>query len=469
MVWGKGLRRTIEAKSADGGYAQLSLTKRDRILLISSKLSKKDISVIKGDNSIGVVIQTWISNGTTSIAPKNSNLYRPPTLAQMLYMDRSILVPILDILATKEAQKDSDWLKHQLEPIEISANILNYHLIWYQERISGNSYLVLYEMGDKRRYWGTYIFKISSAKPIMVQIPHPIYEAYTLEYGLELFEAIDAKAMLISGANPMANSDRSADVLLPKNKENIFNLVSQVLFRESGTNSMNAISIRGKSSLEINQSPKAILAYDNGLTKSVGLNKTQQYFTKYLSQNIDLMIYDGTKLTAGYSADAFQSRYLEESLNNTFNVLWLPFNMRYEYKRASVNSAILAQMQNLGVDIIENIDLVDYTKRLDFSDNCIKRDTIDTLMHYLAVRDINDIIVLSRDSEIELQILLTKSNRPYILVLDRYGKLFAIVKLYSIPPYKIAHSIDRSKSLSELLHFPMSNYAILEFSGICRD
>ena len=469
VVWGKGLKSTIEAKSARGGYAQLFITKRDRVLLISSKLSKKDILVIKSKDSIGVMVQTWLNSGKINIAPKNSNLYIPPTLSQMLYMDRSILVPILDILSTKEAKSDINWLKHQLEPIEIAANILNYHLIWYQESLSGDNYLVLYEAGDKKRYWGTYIFKINNAKPIMVQIPHPIYEAYTLEYGLELFEAIDAKAILISGANPMANSNRSADVLLPKNKENIFNLVSQVLFRESGTSSMNALSIRGKSSLEINQSPKAILAYDNGLAKSVGLNKTQQYFTNYLSQNIDLMIYDGSKLTAGYDANMFGARYLEESLNDTFNVLWLPFNMRYEYKRASINSVILAQMQNLGIDVVDNVSLVDYVTKVGFSSRCIKKDIIDTILHYLAVRDINDILMLIQNKDLELKVLVTKGNRAYILILDNKQKVIATIKLYSIPPYKIDYSLDSSKRVNKLLHFPMSNYTILEFNSICKE
>ena len=470
VSWGKGLKSSIEEKCARGGYAQLYLNQIDRILLISSQLSRNSISVIKGEDSMSIMVQNLINDDTISIAPKNSNLYIPPTLSQMLYMDRSILVPILKILSTSKTEDSIELLKYHLEPIKIAANILDYNLLWYQEKISGKSYLILYEVGDKKRYWGTYIFKIDKANPIMVQIPHPVYEAYTLEYGLELYEALDAKMILISGSTPTSNSDGSSDVLLPKNKDNIFNLVSQVLFRESGASSMNAISIRGKNSLEINQSPKAILAYDNGLTKMVGLNRTQQLFTNYLKKSIDLMIYDGSELTAGYGANAFEGRYLEESLNDTFNVLWLPFNMRYEYKRVSNSSSLLAQLDSMGVEFIKNMTLLDYIKGLKFTNRCIKKSVIDTLMHYLSSRDINDILLLNSDRDIRLKILVTKSNKVYIIILDRDGNsLYAVVKLYTRPPYKITINRDKKALFKEIKDFSMSNYSIMEFSDICKD
>ena len=470
VSWGRGLKRSIESKSASGGYAQLHLTKNDKTLLISSQLSKNKISVITGDNSIGVMIQNWLNSGFISIAPKNSNLYIPPTLSQMLYMDRSILIPILNILSTKEAKQNREWLKYQLEPVKISAQVLNYNLIWYQEKETNSSYLILYEGKENTRYWGTYIFKINDAKPVMIQIPHPQYEAYTLEYGLELYEAINAKVMLISGATPVSNSDRSSDVLLPKNKDNIFNLISQVLFRESGKESMNAISIRGKSSLEIEQSSKAILAYDNGLTKSVGLNTTQQFFTNYLKQNIDLMIYDGSKLTAGYGAESFEAGYLEESLNNTFNVLWLPFNMRYEYKRVSNNSSLIAQLESMDIEFIQNSSLTSYIQQLKSANTCMKQNIIDTILHYLSVRDINDIVKLKSNKSIKLQILLTQSNRPYIIILNKKDNtLYAIAKLYSIAPYKIDIVKDKNKITDKIFHFTMSSYAVMEFGDICKE
>ena len=467
LNWHPSRSYSIQKNSALGGFVELFLNKRDRVNLVSNILSTSSIKIYKDNLSIEELLESWLSSGTIDIAPKNSNFYKKPLLKELLFMDRNIISPIIQIIKSlKDKQLNIDNLKDSLHTIDISANILGYSVILYEEKITKKRFLILYEIADKKRYWGTYIFNLSPSKAISIQVPRPQYESFTLEYGAKLFEMINGYALLISGANPMANSDRSSDILLPSNRVNIFNLISQVIYRESGKDSMNVLQIRGKSSISSLQNSsfnKAVLAYNNGLNKSADINSMQKYLRDFLKKSLPLTIYDGSKDSVGYSADMFQSLYLYESLNDTFNVLWLPYNIRYKYYTLTDPTKFIHQFSSFGFDIIK-MDLKEFIDSRGVSRECIKSDTIRRLKQYLSSRDIIELINLKRDNKLE--ILLTKSQKVYIAIEDIHSRVKLLTKIYTTAPFLVESlkDIDRDLKL-----FPFNQNTILKMDRECEE
>lgn len=60
--------------------------------------------------------------------------------------------------------------------------------------------------------WGLYIFAAEAANPLVVEVPHPLYDVDTPQVGVEAFRRGDAQALLVAGTHRYANSDGSSDV-----------------------------------------------------------------------------------------------------------------------------------------------------------------------------------------------------------------------------------------------------------------
>jgi len=467
--WYPSKRYSIQKNSALGGFVELFLTERDRVDLVSKILSNSSIEIVEDSLSIEELLENWINSAKIDIAPKNSNLYQQPSLKELLFMDRNIISPLIKIVKIIKSKKLSiEHIKHILHTIDISANILGYSVILYENSITKKSFLILYETADIKRYWGTYIFNLSTSKDISIQVPRPKYESFTLEYGTKLFDILNGSSILIAGANPMANSDRSSDILLMNNKENIFNLVSQVIYRESGKDSMNVLQIRGKSSITSLQNSsynKAVLAYNNGLSKTINLNSTQKYLTNFLKKTLPITIYDGSKNSMGYGANMFQSLYLYESLNNTFNALWLPYNIRYKYYSITDTTHFITQFNSFGFNIIKN-NLKKFVNSRGVSKECINPKDIKKIQQYLSSRDIIELINLNRQKDIKVEILLTKSQKVYLVIEDREGKVEFIAKVYTTAPFLIENLKNIDKDLTI---FPFNQNTILKMSRECEE
>ena len=123
----------------------------------------------------------------------------------------------------------------------------------------------------------------SVSKEYIVQIPRPLFEMNTFEYGVSLFEQIQARALLIGGTNPYANTDGSADLIRMKNKENLFVLVNQVIMRESPEISMMVIQVRGLGLKRDGSMPDydAILTMDRGISDKNALSTIGREFIDY--------------------------------------------------------------------------------------------------------------------------------------------------------------------------------------------
>lgn len=98
------------------------------------------------------------------------------------------------------------------ESAAYSAPAYNYEIIKFsdQENFEAESY-ILREQLPITKGWGTYIFSIKSPQNIIIEAPHPLSDEKTPKVALDIFRALNARALLISGTHRDANRDGSAD------------------------------------------------------------------------------------------------------------------------------------------------------------------------------------------------------------------------------------------------------------------
>ena len=271
---------------------------------------------------------------------------------------------------------------------------------------------------------------------------------------------------MLSGAHPLSNSDHSSDLMSIVNKKNIFNLISQVLYRESYMDSMNALQIRGMNQELDNQNSPAILAFNQGQIMD-HLNETQKLLLDYLQAYMPLMTNDGNIYSAGYDNVAVQSLYIKQSLNNSFNILWLPYTIRQLYKQSDASDMLIQQFETLGITI-RNDFLAHYLSSYTIDDKSIDIQLIDNIKHYLDNRDIIELELLHNRRDIRLNLLISKSSKQPYLVLTRSdsNRLVALVKINAQPPYTIERLNRQSPLEIQLQEFSLNVTTILTSSNI---
>lgn len=119
----------------------------------------------------------------------------------------------------------------------------NYSLTYYLDRGDDNSVnYLLRENKPIQKGWGLYAFRVESTSNIIIEAPHPLYDRRTPSVALDIYRALDARALLIAGAHRNANSDGSAD--MAHTTESIFQSVHQALSQELQAKSGNVIILQ---------------------------------------------------------------------------------------------------------------------------------------------------------------------------------------------------------------------------------
>ena len=469
VIWEDVTEQSIYKDSMRDGFGQLFLSKEEQRTLISSQyyLDKYNLnkeSSIKNEEGF---FRNWLLNKKLEIAGVDSELYIKPSIQELLFFDKEIFMPIYENIKKWKTQKfDEKSIENELLTVSFASKLIGYTTTLYEDKTNKNFYIILHELNStKKRYWGTYIFKIGDSSNIMIEVPRPFFESNTFEYGMELFEQLNANILAISGSHPLSNSDYTGDVLLFRNKQNIFNLANQVILRETNFDTMNILQIRGISINDLDNQTFAILATRQDKT----MNKTQQFMYDYLKSHIPLMSNDGSFIAAGYDLNSTQSLYVEQSLNNTFSTLWLPNDIRYRYQQVSENSIILQQFKTLDISIIED-RLLDVISKMKFSDlkNC-KNNFLNNLELYLNTRDITELEALNMSNDIKMNLVIDSgSKQPFLLVFDKNNDIYAIIKAYSNPPYLKDYKKENETATQIISRFNISKSAIFIMDKSCE-
>jgi hypothetical protein len=366
----------VQRSSIWNGFSELLLTHEDRRRIINYSFldlaQTQDFEIQESFQRIDGYLQEKLINTKGEIAGRGTNLYQPPSIEELLFFDEEILTPLMNLVSEKYRDgKFTPDAQREMHTINNTALAMGYEIIWYRHTATKQDYILLWENTplSERTYRGTYVFRLGSASPFIVEVPRPLYEKNSFEFGISLFEQLNAKALLIAGAHPYANTDGSADLIRSRNKENLFNLVNQVVLRETGDLPLMVVQTRAfgiKPGRQLNAD--VLLSTNYGITNMERLSPLGKRMLKNLNaQDLAVKLVDGSPETAGYEIGSnLQSLYLSNTQNKEFALLWVSPSKRESYEQQTENRQQEAQFATLGIETVSGaalqMDLFDYLK-----------------------------------------------------------------------------------------------------------
>lgn len=346
----------VQRDATVSGFAELVLNSEDlrrvifKPLLAAHHANRKDqLERIAG------YLQDLILRSKEEIAGPGSDLYVRPKIEELLLFDTEVLTPLIGIARAEAPKGGQPRLDTEaLRTVQAAASLFGYSVTIYHHIPTGQDYFIISEQSGKaaRRYWGTYVLRIGRSNNYMVQVPRPLFEINSFEYGVNLFERLSARALLIGGAHPAANRDGSANLVSGSIKESLFSLVSQGVLRESPEPIM-VIQSRafGLDPNHVTPNAGALISFSNGAMTLPAVPEAGRKLMELLDQDrLSPRFVDGGRDVIGYEVGSTpQSLYMNESLGKEFAILWLSPTARATYRQQTENQRLDAQFRSLGI------------------------------------------------------------------------------------------------------------------------
>ncbi len=362
IIWDSPDLFNIQRETTGSGFGEIYLNQEDIRKLFFKPMAKQyKVQVQSKNQRIDGYLQEWLLTGKEEIAPKGSNKYQIPEMETLLFFDKEIISPIIEIIRSR--YENGRWKKEgqqELSAIASAATIVGYEIIQYHHIGTKMNYLILTESKSKasKKHWGTFIFRLGHANNYIVEIPRPISEISVFEFGASLFERLNAWILLISGAHKHANIDGSADIVKIQNMKNMFNLTQQVILRETYTEPMLIVQTRGIGQSEDQLLPDtdALIAAYNGGQSSDVLGILGKKMLGFLDKDgLSYKFVNGLQESAGYEVGFLsQSLYLDQTINKNLVILWLSPKTRAHHRQQAENFWQNAQFEALNVWVTED-------------------------------------------------------------------------------------------------------------------
>ena len=393
--WKKPPVRNLLRDRSEGSMAELFLDRNGvRSLRFRPSFVGRGVALEQEGRSIVGHLQAWLLTGKGRVAPRGSGAYRAPSTEELLYLDQEVLTPLLEV--SDREYVDGVWTragKEEVDLLSAAAGVVGYRVTRYRHLASGRDFLILAERDDaeSRRSWGTYVFRLGPAEPLVLQLPRPLSEVNVFEYGVSLFERTSARALLIGGAHPGAVEDGSADLLRFENRANVFNLVAQVLLRESRGGPVRILQCRAFGLRPDRPVPEGDVIF----SLQGGLGAESDMWATY-ARVIDLLrgdglrvdFVDGSAATAGYAAGGIpQSQAVSLAEDGDFAVMWLSPEARMAYRQQAENLSRQSLFAAMGVSTEEG-DLADLLLQAPSGPSAdLPREIVGGIEHYMRTQD----------------------------------------------------------------------------------
>jgi gamma-polyglutamate biosynthesis protein CapC len=325
-------------------FAELMLDRGARLRLLARGQRDNPYRATSGAQRIEGFLFEWLIRQKGAIAEAGSGRSQAAALGDLLYFQEEVIAPILAVAAAWDRKRDEDALR----AIAASASNLGYQLILYRQRDTGETHLILTEPHQGgSRFWGTYVFRMGAASAYTVEIPRPLEELHSFEYGTALYSQVRARSLLIAGAHAAARDDGIADVLAPGNRTTLFNAVHQALLL--GGDRRWFLQVRGKADRNT-EAPDVIAAFA-GLPPSVQERAALHRLLRPLQQT------EGRVAVAGSDADSSlyragidpQASAMRDLQQHRFVTLWVAPSLRQAYRSPLGGDPDAALFADLGI------------------------------------------------------------------------------------------------------------------------
>ncbi len=458
---------------SEGGMAELFLDRNGvRSLRFRPEFVGRGAPLKQEGRSIVGYLQDWLLTGKGRIAPRGSGEYRVPSTEELLYLDREVVTPLLEVAGREYT--DGAWTragKEELDLLSAAAGVVGYGVTRYRHRASGRNFLILAELDDTepRRSWGTYVFRLGPADPLVLQVPRPLSEVNVFEYGVSLFERTSARALLIGGAHPLAVDDGSADLLSFENRANVFNLVAQVLLRESRKGPVRMLQCRAYGLHPGRPVPEGDVIFS--LLEGVGAESDMgaayaRVIELLHGDGLRVEFADGSVATSGYAAGGIpQSLSVSLAEDGDFAVMWLSPKARMAYRQQAENAARQSLFAAMGIPTEEG-DLAELLLRAPLGRTGeLPREIVEGIEHYMRSQDAGALqFLVSRKGGLDfLRFGDLDSHHAFLILQDGQGRTVAVANLF---PRRVDSAVEVTLPLQNrdvVSRFIDSRFAWLRF------
>ncbi len=457
-----------QQRQTRAGFAELWLTRPTRILL-KSRLAESVIGAREPAVPTNGLVLEWLLEQKRQIAKGGSNAYIAPLPEELLYFDEEILTPLVEVAET--GYIDSRFTTGALDlirAINCSAWVVGYQVCMMHDSSIGQDFLVLTELPDAapRRYWGTFVVRLGEKQPYIVQVPRPLFDLNTLEFGVHLFDRLQAESILLAGSHNEANPHRTSDVLDLRNAANLFSLVNQVVLRQAHARPKMVVQCRGYTGgAGVVDPPEILVAAHDGIRDRAMLGSLGQTLLDYLeADGFRMQFVDGSPLAAGYEIFCVpQAQYINQSMNKEFAVLWLSPALRDAF-RPQEDYPLRVQIEAAGVSIVQH-DLKPLLKERLSSGRktVIPPELRDLLVRYTKTTDVVLLLkALNGWPEFDYLALLDRTSKQLFLLISSDKEALPVV--LNIRPRHDQMVAGAGAELERIDQFLRSRSPILEWS-----
>ncbi len=441
LNWQEAPGINLQQDGVQRGFASFVLNRRDARNFLARVLhAETTVRLTVEQRRIEGYLQDWLLADRSRIALAGSEAYRPPAIEDVLHFDAEVVTPLLEL--GRDEYRSGQWSDAGLDGLRViqdAAAIHGYEVVRYHHQRTGSDYLILAEReGKPRRHWGTYLLRLGRSRPFLVQVPRPGFEVNSFEFGVALFETLQAQALAIAGAYPNANADASSDVLRLPDKENAFNVFSQALLRHWGEAPGAIVQSRATAVRRDAPTPveDVLLTSANGATTSEQLAPIGQELWRKLGRfDVTTAFAKGEPAAAGYEAGGVpQALYLPATVDKDFLIAWVSPVVRAGYRQQTEPTPQESLVNALGIPSRDG-DLRREVAQSVWSDEALAAADRELLRRFLASQDILLLDEFKRPrSGMGLERLTDLDSRQgFLLVRDRWQRLLAVVNLNARP------------------------------------
>lgn len=477
IEWRRSPFSNLQREDTWSDFAELWLDDHNRRTLFLQVMAEQSVIAPAFQmERIDGYLQAWLLERKGQIAERGTNLYVPPTLEELLFLDEEVLVPLTHLVSTE--YRSGTWLatgQAQLQVINAAAGVLGYQLVWYRHEQTQHDYLLLTERDNlsRRRYWGTYVFRLGETTPYIVQVPRPIFERNSLEHGIALFERLTARSLFIAGAHPRANADERADVVQPENKQNLFNLVYQVTLREAGDEPLVILQSRAFGPRPNQATPTADVLFmtSEGHVSADRMTPLGQRLFQVLEKDgLRVQPIEGRLETAGFETGGIpQALYLSQTRNKEFVVLWLSPHARSRYSWQIESQMEEEQFRAVGIPSFEADLYRHLAARPAQHDSPVLPDELRRLIgQYVSYRDVLALHALHQHwRQFHFERLLDQnSGQTFLLISGARNQFPVVVNLRTETADATENMVSESLDAKRIEHFIAARARWLEFRKI---
>ena len=467
LHWGTPDLPNLQRERSPGGFAELYLRPESlRQLLVASDAAAQEL--MPPLQLTRPLRQHLLALQAGAQAALATTRYQPPRLEQLLFIDHELLTPLLTLLDEQhsgEQRSDGQWSAGHLQRLHYLnalAQRLGYQLLQLQDGV--HRYLLLQPLpASDAPQWGLFVLRLPAGAGQIIEVPRAGYETSTLELGIELFEQLQARALLVASASPRIDAQGSANVISPQARNSLFNLFNQVLLRESGDAALLVTQLRGIRQ-EAPAGAGSLLAFADGLqlggTPSPLRTALQQALT---GMNLSPLEVAGQPETAGYEVGGnAQASYLQATHNKAFAVVWVPARTRRAFDAPGDDRQQNLQFQALGIATL-NVPLQTHLQSQTLLRQPLPERLLQRLRHYVDTRDVIALRQLQQDYQL-LRLLPPESGQALLQVSSPAGVL-ALINLDPLDRQKLQLPADAAPG-PLLRQFLDSRSFLLQFGAV---